>query len=284
MFGIGATKAGTSWLHRYLAAHPDCHVRSIKELHFFDTIDKGRQNAQLSALQRNLQKLQRRQKNGDPANAITRAHRMADIEQYSRVLKKGDEAEYLAFLDEGRDGQRLIADITPSYALLSEGRMEKMANMAADVRFVYLLRDPVARLWSHVRMIAKRRTDAGNDIAERAREILERALGGFEVQITNRGDYRGTLERLNAAVDPSRLFLAFYEDLFSNTTIARLCAFLGIANKTADFGKRVHEGVPVELTMAQRGRAAAFLKPQYDYVEASLGQLPAAWEANRVGV
>ena len=37
LFGIGATKAGTSWLHRYLAGHPDCALRSIKELHFFDT-------------------------------------------------------------------------------------------------------------------------------------------------------------------------------------------------------------------------------------------------------
>ena len=41
MYGIGATKAGTSWLYRYLAAHPDGYLRSIKELHFFDSHEKG---------------------------------------------------------------------------------------------------------------------------------------------------------------------------------------------------------------------------------------------------
>ena len=42
MFGVGATKAGTSWLYRYLADHPECHLRSIKELHFFDALDTGK--------------------------------------------------------------------------------------------------------------------------------------------------------------------------------------------------------------------------------------------------
>jgi hypothetical protein len=37
----GATKAGTSWLCRYLLAHPDCHLRAIKERHFFNSADAG---------------------------------------------------------------------------------------------------------------------------------------------------------------------------------------------------------------------------------------------------
>ena len=32
MFGVGAAKSGTSWLHRYLDEHPECHFRAIKEL------------------------------------------------------------------------------------------------------------------------------------------------------------------------------------------------------------------------------------------------------------
>ena len=37
----GATKAGTSWLYRYLLGHPDCHLRAIKELHFLNSAEDG---------------------------------------------------------------------------------------------------------------------------------------------------------------------------------------------------------------------------------------------------
>ena len=35
MICVGSAKSGTSWLHRYLSDHPDCHFRAIKELHYF---------------------------------------------------------------------------------------------------------------------------------------------------------------------------------------------------------------------------------------------------------
>lgn len=281
LFGVGATKAGTSWLYRYLAAHPECHLRAIKELHFFDALDEGRQAAQLDALTATRDRLMRGDGGAGPAE---RARRIADIDAYGPVLKSGDAAAYMEYLNGGRTDQRLIADITPAYALLSEGRLGRMACMSSDVRFVYLLRDPVARLWSHVRMIARRRSTTGHDVALRAGQVLERALSGAEMHIVRRGDYRAALTRLRSAVAPSRLFTAFYETLFQAETVTRLCGFLGLSSRPADFRRRVHAGVPVEMTDEQRDRAAVFLRPQYEFVEACLGRLPAAWEANRVGV
>lgn len=35
--GIGAAKAGTTWLHQQLRHHPDIFVSSTKEIHYFDT-------------------------------------------------------------------------------------------------------------------------------------------------------------------------------------------------------------------------------------------------------
>jgi len=35
-FGIGAMRAGTSWLGQFLRQHPDCGMAPLKELHFFD--------------------------------------------------------------------------------------------------------------------------------------------------------------------------------------------------------------------------------------------------------
>jgi hypothetical protein len=34
--GIGAQKAGTTWLHHNLQAHPDVWMPRVKEVHYFD--------------------------------------------------------------------------------------------------------------------------------------------------------------------------------------------------------------------------------------------------------
>ena len=54
LFCVGATKAGTSWLYTYLLDHPECHVRSVKELHYFDVkgpIDRQRRIDRLQKAQ-----------------------------------------------------------------------------------------------------------------------------------------------------------------------------------------------------------------------------------------
>lgn len=284
MFGVGATKAGTSWLYRYLADHPECHLRSIKELHFFDALDSGKVEQQMKGLERQKTRLELRQAGGTTHGMVQRAARLADIEEYQRALTSGSEQAYLAYLDGGRADQRLIADITPAYGLLSVGRLKKMAKMASTVRFVYLMRDPVSRMWSHVRMLAKRRADTDADIPALCNQILDDVLAGRKDDVVRRGDYQSVMGRLQKALNPAALFTAFYEEMFTQQTMSRLCAFLGLSDRPADFSQRVHEGASVAMTDEQKGRAAAFLKPQYDFVEACFGRMPEQWAANRVGV
>ena len=100
LFGMGAAKAGTSWLYRYLCAHPDCHLRTIKELHFFDAIDEGREAEQLRMLAERRRKLARRR--ADAADDANRARRIAEIEEYEGVLASADQGQYLSFLNRGR--------------------------------------------------------------------------------------------------------------------------------------------------------------------------------------
>ncbi|MGR9106202.1 MAG: sulfotransferase family protein [Gammaproteobacteria bacterium] len=46
--GIGAQKAGTTWLYRHLANHPKIHFPQGKELHFWDWIQAGRRPEKVS--------------------------------------------------------------------------------------------------------------------------------------------------------------------------------------------------------------------------------------------
>ncbi|MGB3317042.1 MAG: sulfotransferase [Albidovulum sp.] len=283
MYGIGATKAGTSWLYRYLAAHPDCYLRSIKELHFFDAREQDSRDWYLKQLKNAGASLGRRIASGQGGENGQASLHLAEIGIYSNILRKGDETAYLAFLQDGREDERVVGDITPSYSLLSAECLAHMAKIAGDARFVYLMRDPVDRLWSHVRMIARRRSKDGSDIPERAARIFDKTLDGQEEHIVERGDYRATLEKLEMTLDPDRVFLCTYEELFSDAALDRLCEFLGIRPMPGDYDTCVHTGIPVPMTADQKQRAAKFLRPQYDYVASKLGQMPRGWGAAMAG-
>lgn len=277
-FCIGAAKAGTDWVHRQLSQHPDCHLRSIKELHYFDALDGDHMKRELlkhRGFQKELlTKLARDGQVPDDAQAL----RLADRAAWMDVLETGQEdaAAYLAYLKNGAKPGQVVADITPAYALLRQKRLRAMATLTDDVRFLYLLRDPVDRLWSHVRMIAARRDDKGQLTRQRAARILDRVIKGQETQIADRSDYAGTLARLKAAVPGKNLLVDAIERMVSGDGIKRLCDFLGIAPMAGDLSP-VHTGQRLDMTRDQRHAAARWLAPQYDAAEAVLGSLPKTW-------
>ncbi len=272
LFCVGATKASTTWLFKFLSRHPDCYLRSIKELHVFDRRDKGRTEGAIASLQADIARLQSEL----PLNPRLKT-KIRDSHALIAVLRDGGDDAYLAYLTEGLGTHKLVADVTPSYSLLSVDRLRKMATLLPDVRFVYLMRDPVARLWSQIRMAAFRSGDA---IETTAARIFDAALAGQQPDLLDRGDYRAALARLDAAVDPSKLLVMFQEVLLTHPGIARLCAFLGIANCTADFGNRVHFGPNLAITEDQLLRARVALRPQYEFAADRFGLLPDQWLRN----
>ena len=272
LFCVGATKASTSWLFRFLLGHPDCYLRSVKELHVFDRRDAGRAEAQIASLRLDIARLQ-----FAPVLNRRLTAKIKDREALIDVLRDGGDNAYLDYITQGIRAQKVVADITPSYSLLSVDRLRKMAALLPDVRFVYLMRDPVARLWSHVRMSAFR---SGGTIEADAARIFDATLAGQQPDILDRSDYRAAIARLDAAVDPSKLLVMFQEVMLTLPGIARLCTFLGLSNRTADFGKRVHFGPNLAMTEDQLLRARAVLRPQYEFAANRFGSLPDQWLRN----
>jgi hypothetical protein len=278
LFCVGATKAGTSWLHDQLSVHPESHFRTIKELHYFTMTRPEHFDAALARGQVEIAAVRAR-----PVSTRT-TRRLADLRAWQEVLRlrEIDLAAYRGFLTEGAGAAKLVGDVTPAYALMPENRLRSLMRVGADVRVVYLIRDPLARLWSHVRMIATRSGAA--DFAAAATAQLERILRGDlagEGQgIVARGDYRSILDKLQRAFDPGRLFVQFTEDMMTVAGVARLAGFLGLSGLAVDLDRRVHEGKALAFPVHLRGQALAWLRPQYDDVVERLGQVPAAWRAN----
>lgn len=288
VFGIGATRAGTSWLYRYLAEHPDCALPPIKELHFFDHAEGGAGFA-LDALGRVADRARQALAGAVTGIEAEAARRRLDAAEALIGLLGAETPDidaYLGFLGaQLRDPVRLVADITPAYGLLPAETLGRMARLTDDVRFVYVLREPVARLWSNMRLMAGRRTRAsGVDPETALARIARRWLDGDEPELDARSDYAATLENLRRAVPEDQRLVLFHEDLFDArrgpATVEALATFLGIRPTPAPLGRVVHDAVPAALTPGLRAKMRARLSPQYEAVARFTGgRLPAAWHA-----
>ncbi|HGG05467.1 MAG TPA: hypothetical protein ENK28_08405, partial [Aliiroseovarius sp.] len=142
---------------------------------------------------------------------------------------------------------------------------------ADKVKFLFIMRDPLARLWSNIRMNA-----AGKGDMAIASEV-DSYLAGNNRNLTLRSNYRRTLNRLLAVIPRENLHLEFYERLFTPEAIERLCAFLGIAPKPANFERVVHRGKTTGVEVLRVGELRESLQPQYNYVEKLMGEVPQEW-------
>lgn len=280
-FCLGATKAGTTWLYSQLNAHPDCYLRSIKELHYFSMVrpkqfvraaDKAREEAE-----------QIKARTKAKPNSENTLRRLRDIDEWCDVLHAGMGAhdKYLAYLQDGIGSRHLIGDLTPAYGLLDDTTLTMMAQLTPDVRFIYLMRDPVARLWSNVRMNASRvdrEQAAGASVA-----LMQEVLAGVERKdiagMLKRGDYCKNLDTIERAIPAAQRLVMFYEDMVAPGGFQPICDFLGISAMVPATEQRVHEGVYVPLPPELRAEAREFLKDQYTGVEQRMGAVPLAWAA-----
>jgi hypothetical protein len=286
LFCVGATKAGTSWLFRMLADHPDCALRSVKEAHYWDTFDPDVRARQVQAFGRRLSGLQHKRSlaaaNGVAWQVASLDRQIVDLTALIGVLEgdRAGDAAYKAWLSVD-GGTRLTGDLTPGYATLSRDSFVRMAGLSGVVRFVYLIRDPLARLWSHVRMQAERQRQPHETFEEKANSTLWRILHrGQETHILQRGDYPATVARLRAAVPATMLRVEYCERLFTESGLRDMCAFLGIRFPETAAPKVVHEGPKAIMRPELAPVAVRFLKEHYDWAAREMGPLPREWQDN----
>lgn len=286
LYCVGATKAGTSWLYRALHDHPDCALPAVKEVHYWDTADPDLRDKQIAAFRRRLEEFHaiRAEAADDPERAWQVANmdrRIADMTGLIAVIA-GDRTGDRAYLDwmTGRAGdRRLVADMTPAYALLPAATFARMAAAWPMSLFVLLIRDPLARLWSHVRMQAERQKRAGEEFAQKANNTMWRILNrGQETHILHRGDYADIAGRLRAGVPADRLRIAYMEDAVTEDGQRAMAEFLGIGHHPADGTDKAHEGPRATLRDDLAAGAVRFLRAHYDWAARNVGPLPQAWK------
>ncbi|GAA2132942.1 sulfotransferase [Nocardioides bigeumensis] len=259
-FGLGCQKGGTSWLHAYLAASPSCDPGFRKEYHVFDGLDLPSEAWMRGRVLRRAASAVEALQEGRPANvdALRQASFYADQETYF---------DYFASLL-ARPGVDLTGDITPSYALLSAERLRSVGAGFAERGIatvpIFLMRDPVERIWSMVRMNQQRRPD---DFPGPTEEWVRRLYTQDDHALRTRYDL--TLAALSESFPAGDPWFAFYERLFDRDVLADLCARLGISFHEPELGQVVNaspKGSPLPDDLV--AEMAAHFRCVYDTVAA----------------
>lgn len=145
---VGAQKAGTAWLYDQAHSHPRVWMPPLKEIRYFMPI--------FEQVKRVAEKRVRigtsGQKKGEALDERDR--------EFLRRMAHAKGAVAGASLDEYLDlfepaGEFVTGDVTPGYHALSEATISRLATGLPKCRFIFLMRDPVGRLWSQVNMMVR---------------------------------------------------------------------------------------------------------------------------------
>jgi hypothetical protein len=257
--GIGAQKAGSTWLHKQLERHPEVALPPRKEVHFFDTMYPTRYGESAGVVL--AQRFKTLVGQGRQGAAL-------QIAEQFEVMFRGPEA-YVEYIGRKQNPQTtIVGDITPGYAdLTAEGF--QIARELLDPLLIFVMRDPLERYWSWARMTAGTNT--------------ERMVGWFEKgfrqpRIWSRCDYPAVLATLDEVFEPGKVLTLFYEDLFREDTLEQIARFLGVSPSWAwDIDERWNEGASHSMPEPSAELLERF-EPVYEYVRGRFGDaVPGSW-------
>ncbi|MDO5657824.1 MAG: sulfotransferase [Paracoccus sp. (in: a-proteobacteria)] len=215
VIGIGAQKGGTTWLNAMLSQHPRLWTTPFKEVHFFD------------------HRFTLENRNWTPWH-INRSAKMLLVQYEKKGIEPPQQVlDYLSMMTGGKmfsngwykdlfapapQGTRPI-DITPEYSGLADEGVDFVSKFLPNAQFIYILRHPVDRLISQLKMnmMRKRRKPVG--VEAWMAEIEDPVLYA-------RGRYSDYVPRWRARFGPDRLLILPFGD---------------IARQPRDFLRRIEE-------------------------------------------
>jgi hypothetical protein len=234
--GIGAARAGTTWVSEHLQRHPRIWIPRRKELHYFT---RGLEYASPSYLADDHPL--RRFLSLAPHNRVYRRNLIKalgyNLVHPSATQLAWDVNYYLRRIDD-RWYHRLFptraglitGEITPAYSLLTEPDATRLVQQLPDVKIIHLLRHPSDRAWSTIRYHEKR---YGQKLTTGSPDAINAYLSNPAIVL--RSNYPHVLALWRRLLPAEQIFVAFYDEIVESPRelLSRLFTFLGVS--TADF-------------------------------------------------
>lgn len=244
--GIGAQKAGTSWLHSMLSTHEEIWLPHVKELHYFDRRFPIRQGPPTAGGR------PRQMAIVNHVSARLRRFSVAKVRERLSFSRWGDLGWELRYLFGSWDDAwyaslfrtahpRVPGEITPAYSCLSEKAISHVYALMPRANLILLLRDPVERAWSHAKMDVARATGRRTAAVPYAEFIEHFESHGSRL----RGDYLGTIRRWLTSFPSEQLHIGFYDEILSHPEqlLIRIFRFLGVSAAASNVPPQVRDRI-----------------------------------------
>lgn len=174
-----------------------------------------------------------------------------------------------------KSGGLITGDISPLYYHLPEEAVGKIARYNPETRIIMLVRDPVSRTWSKVRMNLLRHR--GREFREVPESEFRQAFDSIRREWIS---YSGTAALWKKYF--RNIHIGFFDDLKRNPEdfFRNLLAFLG-AERTQEIdlpGRKTNEGLPVRMPESFRSLLAEHYRDEIIQMQGSpLGKYAGEW-------
>ena len=181
---IGSIKSGTTWLYEHIKGHPEIWYPPIKQLNYFDEIDREVPTNMFARIFNKhwMNKMWRWRLK----NRIYYSYKSKSLKNwgwYFRYFFFPRSSQWYANLFRNKKNL-LSGDITPDYCCVNTNIVRKIKKDFPDVKLILLLRDPIERMWSHIKMdYLKSNETIENEINQVIKKIIEeqRQCGEYSV-------------------------------------------------------------------------------------------------------
>ena len=210
--GIGAQKAGTSWLYSNLKQIPEFSLPPIKELHYFD---RSRSYPSPNGLAETLLANRIRQKKYF-LNAVYRVLKVVkhinwklSIFYLKWFFTDYSDQWYLS-LFKGFEGY--TGEITPSYSILNKEDIRRIHNLQPDAKLILMLRNPIERAWSQYRFSLRKKKNF--DIGKVSTADIIKYMESDAQSL--RSEYIRTIDNYSSIFPKEQILICFYDAILDN--------------------------------------------------------------------
>lgn len=208
--GVGAMKAGTTWITEHLSSHPEIHFSYEKELSYFSYIHNNKESKFFLSDENRMNKI-----NGFINIAsTTNIDNMRDVMYWScNYLSNPIDDHWYINSFSFKGNKKFSADFSNLYAHLDVAGWNHIKSLTHNLKVIYIMRNPIDRLWSHVKFqleIDGRLGDAKSWTKEQLYEYAN------VEHILRNSEYTKIIKTLKNNLKDQQLLILFYEDIINN--------------------------------------------------------------------
>ncbi|MFM2198148.1 MAG: hypothetical protein RLZZ505_1580 [Verrucomicrobiota bacterium] len=235
---IGTQKSGTTWLDRNLRMHPEIWLPVEKEIHYFNlpknvpftffiiTRNKEARRWVFKRMERAYQKAK-----VDPQHILW----------YVRYYFLPRTKRWYSSLFRPSAGQ-VAGEVTPHYAVMSDRDIASINALKPDMKMVYLLRNPIDRMWSHAAMQFSEKYNHQGIGAIDKQAILDFLLKPNHLAHAR---YYENLMRWEKHFPRKQIFIGYFDEIAEdpNRLLSRTFQFLGVGHSAEYISARSSEKI-----------------------------------------